>query len=103
MEFKELSTQVGGFLYYGGKYMVSSYKTLRKREYAKKEFQNLQAEAFCDLLEVVLPDSKLPSKAREFKGVIQTIKQAYPDPNFVAITRRARAFKIMFNLIRRIF
>jgi hypothetical protein len=83
--------------------MVSSYKTLRKKEYEKKSFQNLQAEAFCDLLEVVLPDSKLPSKVKEFKGVIQTIKQTYPGPRVVEITRKAKAFKIMFNLIRKVF
>ena len=83
--------------------MSSAYKALRKKEYSKKSFQNLQAEAFCDLLEVVLPDSKLPTKVREFKGVLQTIKQTYPNPNAVDFTKKARAFTFIFNLFRKVF
>ena len=83
--------------------MTSSYKTLRRKEYQKTSFKNLQAEAFCDLLDIVLPDSKLPKKVREFKGVLETIKQTYPNPEAVEVTRKARAFTIMFNLIKRIF
>lgn len=82
---------------------MTSYKTLRKKEYSKKTFRDLQAEAFCDLLDVVLPDSKLPEKVREFKGVIQTIKDTYPNPEAVDITRKAKAWTVMFNLIRKVF
>lgn len=83
--------------------MAQSYKTLRKREYEKASFRNLQAEAFCDLLDVVLPDSKLPKKVREFKGVIQTIKQGYPNPEAIEIKRRANCFSFMLRFFNNLF
>ncbi len=82
---------------------MTTYRALRKKEYVKSSFRNLQAEAFCDLLNVVLPDSKLPRKVREFKGVIQTIKQSYPNPDAIDITRKAKAFTFIFKLIRKVF
>lgn len=82
---------------------MSSYKVLRKKEYAKKSFQNLQAEAFCDLLDVVLPKSRLPKKVREFKGVLQTIKQTYPNPDAVNIAKKASAFSFLFKLVKKLF
>jgi hypothetical protein len=76
---------------------MTSYATLRKKEYEKASFKSLQAEAFCDLLSVVLPNSKLPQKVREFKGVLETIKATYPNPN------KIEKNYFIYRLIRKVF
>jgi len=82
--------------------MTETYSKLRKKEYSKKSFKDLQAEAFCDLLNVVLPKSKLPAKVKEFKGVIDTIKTTYPNPK--TEVEKAKGFlSLIIKLFRKAF